>query len=602
MSRDNPYITLPANRFWKHAATDAAARRLDGLWTPKFPITAERKLITVGSCFAQHISRRLAAAGFAWLDSEPAPADLSAEAARAQGYGVFSFRTGNIYTPALLKQWVGLALGQITVPDEAFEGDGRYYDPLRPTIPEAGYANAAGMLAARTRSLAAMRQALLDADIFVFTLGLTEAWRHADGHVYPVCPGTVHGQFDPALHQFHNYSYDEIVRDLGETFDAIRRVNPRIRFLLTVSPVPLTATASDHHVLTATTYSKSVLRAAAGYLADCHDDVDYFPSYEIISSPLFQGAFFEPNMRSVREEGVSCVMAHFMRGIGLAVDEPAAAPAPAAAAQPVASADDPVCEDIILEQWARNTATAGGDAPRLLLVGDSHMGMIGDRLAEQGIAYAGGGVMAGSKWHWLQFIPDATRFFIPTDETARGLWDATVVRGAIGVAGASKPTIITNVGMHSHMFLSSFVPYLNNKYGRIPPNIELGDIRNHLLSERAAHLAIVRRMVEAGYRVIWVSDPPAQVADVAAYTAYDNILCECFAAAGAKAFNARAWINANGGWGEQYRSELIDQGTGKPDAIHGNAHYYRALLAALATTYPDEMGELSRAAGVTAAA
>ena len=40
-------------------------------------------------------------------------------------------------------------------------------------------------------------------------------------------------------------------------------MNPKARLVLTVSPVPLAATASGSHVLPATIYSKSVLRAAA---------------------------------------------------------------------------------------------------------------------------------------------------------------------------------------------------------------------------------------------------------------------------------------------------------------------------------------------------
>jgi hypothetical protein len=66
--------------------------------------------LTAGSCFAQHISRALVKSGFTWIDSEPAPATVDPAEATADGYGVFSFRTGNIYTPALLKQWIEMAL------------------------------------------------------------------------------------------------------------------------------------------------------------------------------------------------------------------------------------------------------------------------------------------------------------------------------------------------------------------------------------------------------------------------------------------------------------------------------------------------------------
>ncbi|MDC0689565.1 hypothetical protein POF53_18360 [Mitsuaria sp. RG] len=36
---------------------------------------------------------------------------MTGQARKAQQYGVFSFRTGNLYTPAMLRQWLVWALG-----------------------------------------------------------------------------------------------------------------------------------------------------------------------------------------------------------------------------------------------------------------------------------------------------------------------------------------------------------------------------------------------------------------------------------------------------------------------------------------------------------
>ena len=96
--------------------------------------------------------------------------------------------------------------------------------------------------------------------------------------------------------------------------------NPDLRFLVTVSPVPLTATATDEHVLVATTYSKSVLRSVAGALAMEFADIDYVPSYEIIASPWSKGAFYESNLRTVTAEGVSSVMRVFFAEHGMGAD------------------------------------------------------------------------------------------------------------------------------------------------------------------------------------------------------------------------------------------------------------------------------------------
>ncbi len=149
-------------------------------------------------------------------------------------------------------------------------------------------------------------------NVFIFTLGLTEAWvDKRTGRVFPTAPGTIAGDFDPGIYEFKNFSYDEIRADFVEFLDLVRARNPDLKIILTVSPVPLTATATDNHVLVATTYSKSVLRAVAGSLADAYPDVDYFPSYEMIASPLSLGFFYEANMRAVNPGGVAAVMVFF---------------------------------------------------------------------------------------------------------------------------------------------------------------------------------------------------------------------------------------------------------------------------------------------------
>jgi hypothetical protein len=87
--------------------------------------------------------------------------------------------------------------------------------------------------------------------------------------------------------------------------------------------VPLTATATGGHALTANTYSKSVLRAVAGQLAQEHQQIDYFPAYEIITGVPFRGAFFEPNLREVTPEGVEFVMRRFTAALDRqAADQP----------------------------------------------------------------------------------------------------------------------------------------------------------------------------------------------------------------------------------------------------------------------------------------
>ena len=312
MTTDNPYSSLPENAFWKTAVAMRAPTEIHGLWDPKFHIRPEQRVATFGSCFAQHIGRALRARGYTWFVTEWPPEGLTEENLKPFSYNLFTARTGNIYTASLLKQWVEWALGEKPVPQEYWVADGRYYDPFRPAIEPNGFESVEEMRASRRYTISAFRRAITEARYFVFTLGLTESWfNKSEGYEYPMCPGTAAGTFDPSEHVFKNQPFDFVRSNLLDALSKIRSVNNRVRVILTVSPVPLTATNSGRHVLTATMESKSILRAVAGQVRSGHGWVDYFPSYEIINSPVFGGQFFEANLRSVSQAGVDFVMNSF---------------------------------------------------------------------------------------------------------------------------------------------------------------------------------------------------------------------------------------------------------------------------------------------------
>jgi hypothetical protein len=351
----NPYTSLPPTAFWRPAVAERGIFALESLWSSPWTLPSDARFSTYGSCFAQHISRNLIARKLAWVDAEPAPGRTPPAVAKAFNYGVFSARTGNIYTAAQLLAWTRLATGQLG-PDaiEMWQDDaGRVHDLLRPRIEPDGFASEAEARATLRTTARAFRRSFAEAEVFIFTLGLTEGWEdRTTGQVYALCPGTGAGRFDAERHVFRNYGFARITDDLRRALDLMWEVNPALKVILTVSPVPLVATASGNHVLVATTESKSVLRAVAGELAREDTRISYFPSYEIIASPPARAAFFEPNLRSVVPEGVELVMRHFFAGLDLsgAAIHPAAAPDPRIAATTEAmSREDLVCEEIVLD-------------------------------------------------------------------------------------------------------------------------------------------------------------------------------------------------------------------------------------------------------------
>jgi hypothetical protein len=342
---------LPDHCFWRKAIATPNAEDVDPVVRAKFQISRTDRVATAGSCFAQHIARHLAGAGFNYFVTETAHPIFPDNIARQYNFGTFSARYGNVYTCRQLLQLLKRAYGLFTpVEDVWVSSDGNFIDPYRPQIQPRGFATEREYRLDREKHFAAVRRIVEQCDVFVFTLGLTEAWvARQDGAVFPVCPGVSGGSFVPGRHQFINLRMSQVLGDMREALDFIRNLNPRVRFLLTVSPVPLVATAEDRHVLVSTTYSKSVLRVVCEELEAQYDDVAYFPSYEIITGNHARGAYFERDLREVTEAGVAHVMRLFMRHY-------AAAPVDAQAASARTSALD----ESNSEEFRRRMAEAVG--------------------------------------------------------------------------------------------------------------------------------------------------------------------------------------------------------------------------------------------------
>lgn len=331
----HPYQQQPDRAFWRRAVSDTAWRDLDLIGTPKFQLTPEAQVATAGSCFAQHIARHMRQRGMQpMLVEQPHPLEQAA-GRDGSDYQTFSARFGNLYSSRQALELAEQALGVREPIDDYAEDEGRVYDLLRPNAVKGGFDSLAHAQADRRFHLGRVRHMFETCDVFVFTLGLTETWYHAErGHTYPVCPGTAKGQYDAQVHRFRNLTHADVLLDLQRLVALVREVNPGIRFIFTVSPVPLVATYSGQHVLLASSYSKSTLRSACGELAAADDGVLYFPSFEIVSHVASFGQYLQGDLREVTERGVGHVMDCFFKALypGLAPAGSTAVAAPAAAA------------------------------------------------------------------------------------------------------------------------------------------------------------------------------------------------------------------------------------------------------------------------------
>ena len=314
----HPYTDLPAQAFWRTGVVRTDRDTWPGLYVPKVTLTQDTRIATFGSCFAQHLGPALRAAGCTVLDVEPAPRAMTDDVARRFGYGQFSARTGNIYTTRQLLDLLREIAAGAADPRFVWEQAGRFHDAFRPTVEPDGLETQDEVLLHRDYHLERTAQLLRQTDVLVFTLGQTETWvDRPSGRALPVCPGVVAGVFKPAVHQLVTLTHAEVLDDLMRIRAMLQRFNPGMKLVLSVSPVPLTATAAGGHVLTASSLSKATLRAAAGECAAGVAGVDYVPSYELITHPAMGGTWFEPNLRTVSPAAVARVMALFLAAHGL---------------------------------------------------------------------------------------------------------------------------------------------------------------------------------------------------------------------------------------------------------------------------------------------
>jgi hypothetical protein len=144
----------------------------------------------------------------------------------------------------------------------------------------------------------------------IITLGLVEAWYDNTNDIYFNTPPYPLLRSSDGRLELRISNFAKNFQAVQETISLLTSAKPEMKILLTVSPVPLSDTFSGQDIVTANAYSKGVLRAVAQEVADDHDNVDYFPSYEIVmlSNPAVS---WMPDRRHVKREQVAHIVAEF---------------------------------------------------------------------------------------------------------------------------------------------------------------------------------------------------------------------------------------------------------------------------------------------------
>jgi hypothetical protein len=298
--------------FWKQFH---ATRRPGVRATADIPATA--RFFTMGSCFANELRAELTERGHTVLPAvdptlhplfDPRSHEVSSwgawdERAQLQFYNTFSIR-----------QEIEKAFGHWAQDPDDFwavsppSGTPFWQDPYRRRV----FARTLDDVRTLTRALDAnLARGIREADVFVFTLGLTEVWRtRHTGRVACAEPGYCGGG-GAAETTFHASTYEENLANMRRVLELLATHRPDARVFVTVSPVALGRTfREDMDVSVANMESKSILRTVAATLVREHPGVTYVPSFEMcMYGP--ERAFAEDG-RHVRRETVRTIMDTFL--------------------------------------------------------------------------------------------------------------------------------------------------------------------------------------------------------------------------------------------------------------------------------------------------
>ncbi|MCC9166113.1 GSCFA domain-containing protein [Pontibacter harenae] len=146
------------------------------------------------------------------------------------------------------------------------------------------------------------QEALRKADLLIITLGTAVGYKLAGtGEVVANCHKLPAKNFIRLL-----LSTEEITTALDSMYKLLQAFNPKVKVLLTVSPV-----RHLKETIETNTVSKSILRVACHQLTTKYENVLYFPAYEIMLDDLRDYRFYKRDMIHPSEEAEDYIWQKF---------------------------------------------------------------------------------------------------------------------------------------------------------------------------------------------------------------------------------------------------------------------------------------------------
>ncbi len=235
----------------------------------KSNISSGVKISSLGTCFAEEISKR--------LNSKKLIANYICKEDNIYN---FSANWGRVYTLPNLVQILNYSFADDL--KIQLEKDGEMFvDPYREhSVNSYDSEDEARHFISKHRRLS--KEALKEADCIVITLGQNEVWFDKKKKLYwGSAPSLYLRNKHPRRFQIKELTYNQNKNHLTSAINLIRKNNPTAKIILTVSPVPFFASFISENIISQGFAGKAILRSVAHEVSNKMKDVVYFPSFEI---------------------------------------------------------------------------------------------------------------------------------------------------------------------------------------------------------------------------------------------------------------------------------------------------------------------------------
>lgn len=246
------------------------------------PIDYDSKLLSLGSCFAEHIGDKLT---------------------------YYKFRTtqnpfGILFHPQVLLNVLEKALSTDSFSrDDVFQQDQKWHSFYAHS--RLSRTSSAEILAELNSAGKELKTACVESSHILITLGTSFVYRHmASGHRVANCHKVPQTKFEKQL-----ISVEELHQILSRLVNCIRKINPKVNIIFTVSPV--------RHIkdgMLENSRSKSHLISALHCVLEemSLSKLQYFPSYELMIDEFRDYRFYKRDLIHPSEVAIDMIWEKFM--------------------------------------------------------------------------------------------------------------------------------------------------------------------------------------------------------------------------------------------------------------------------------------------------